>query len=662
MESNPTSPVPLQNDDLEKSFIIRDLEDLKTRMTRNYSWAYKILSRPRMTRVLHIMPGRGDETIVCNVRTINLDENPTYEALSYCWGDPKPSSQIILEGRSAYISLNLYKALQELRSRTEMRVLWADALSIDQSNSSEKSQQILLMRQIYRQARKVLIYLGEFGDMETTSNVVQLVRELAKCYVHSDQNWRFSLEENIQYLGLPGVDSEIWTKLTDFLDLPWFGRVWVIQEVSLSRHAHVAISGLILDWEDLAEACYVLDDSGLSSLVLGAKHRNVNCMDFCRWSLARGNELDPLKLAEQARTFATTDSRDRIYGLLGLFETVQSKFDIVDYNLSISEVYSSFTFYCIRRYENLDVFGSLHSSPAASNSCNRTEGIPSWATDWGKARKGRQLTTDPSYNASIGRAPGVTRLSSCILKLRGLCVDIVKDTGAPLLSDARYSRQFPGLQDQVDSIECSSTIKTWFQAVSQLPPKYPTGQWKGHAFAKTLAAGCGDKPWESVKIPFQQKFEMRYTGDRIAFYEYLWWWLEEILGHKVDIDRSAIFPDGRTDMELLGGWGIYPRWANSSSDPEYDAPRLGKEISLIVAGASGYTTFFVSTHGWMGTGPINTQVGDMICILYGARTPTILRKNKDDHTYQLIGETYVHGLMFGAALNLGLEEEDFMIC
>lgn len=369
------SPVPLQNDNLEKSVIIQDLDDLKIRTTGNSSWAYKVLSGPRMTRVLHIMPGRRDETIVCNIHMINLDESPTYEAVSYCWGDPKPSSQIILDGRRAYISLNLCKALQELRLTTEMRVLWADALSIDQSNKSEKSQQILLMKQIYRRARKVFIYLGEFGDMEMTSNVVQLIRELAQCYKRSDKNWRFSLEKNIRYLGLPGVDSEKWTKLTDFLNFPWFGRVWVIQEVALSQHAHVAIGGLILDWKDLADACYVLDDSGLSSLVLGAKHRNINFMDLCRWSLARGNQLEPLKLADEARSFAATDSRDKIYGLLGLFETAQPKFDIVDYNLSTSEVYSSFTFYCIHRYGNLDVFSSLHSPPTAPNGSNETDGI-----------------------------------------------------------------------------------------------------------------------------------------------------------------------------------------------------------------------------------------------------------------------------------------------
>lgn len=336
---------------------------------------YKPLDQPQMTRVLDIMPGVGADQIACSIRTISLSHRPNYEALSYCWGDPEPSCAVLIEGQLVYIPKNLHNALRDLRLQTGVRVIWADGLSIDQSNNIEKAQQILLMRQIYCQASKVLVFLGEFEDTRETSAILQLIRKLANGYKMVDTRWgpRWDSQSypvcpelsshpelNTADLELPVADSDDWNMLRTFLSKPWFERVWVIQELSLSQFAEVIVGGSTLVWQNLADACYVLDESGLSSLMLGAKHRNVNCMDVFRWSLAQGLELDPLRLAEHARSFETTDARDRIYGLLGIIEKAHPKY-VVDYNLSTADVYTGFTLYCIGRYNNLDGFGTLHT-------------------------------------------------------------------------------------------------------------------------------------------------------------------------------------------------------------------------------------------------------------------------------------------------------------
>jgi hypothetical protein len=67
----------------------------------------------------------------------------------------------------------------------------------------------------------------------------------------------------------------------------------------------------------------------------------------------------------------------------------------------------------------------------------------------------------------------------------------------------------------------------------------------------------------------------------------------------------------------------------------------------------------------MGLGPLTTQAGELICILYGRPTPFILRPDPDENTYQLIGEAYVNDLMDGEAFELrdkySLRDQTFVI-
>lgn len=65
--------------------------------------------------------------------------------------------------------------------------------------------------------------------------------------------------------------------------------------------------------------------------------------------------------------------------------------------------------------------------------------------------------------------------------------------------------------------------------------------------------------------------------------------------------------------------------------------------------------------GYIGLVPGSTQQGDLICIMYGSKSPFVLRKtvSRNVHAWQdeedlfsLIGEVYSHGVMHGEAMNL----------
>ncbi|KAH7246888.1 heterokaryon incompatibility protein-domain-containing protein [Fusarium solani] len=94
-------------------------------------------------RILHLEPGWGSTPISCSIHLISLtsDPPPKYEALSYTWGDPKVTREIIVNGYLVNVTFNLYSALYRLRQPEEMRVLWVDALCINQTDVDERGQQ-----------------------------------------------------------------------------------------------------------------------------------------------------------------------------------------------------------------------------------------------------------------------------------------------------------------------------------------------------------------------------------------------------------------------------------------------------------------------------------------------------------------------------------------
>lgn len=62
----------------------------------------------------------------------NLDENPSYEALSYEWGTPKSDDfHVKLNGKIVWVRENLWWALKYLRLQADYRLLWIDALCIN---------------------------------------------------------------------------------------------------------------------------------------------------------------------------------------------------------------------------------------------------------------------------------------------------------------------------------------------------------------------------------------------------------------------------------------------------------------------------------------------------------------------------------------------------
>jgi hypothetical protein len=114
-------------------------------------------------RLLHIQPAALlEDDVECRMSTVSLDDlTVEYEALSYVWGDRDKDQTIQLEGAPWTVTANLCQALRNIRLADRARVMWVDAICIDQSDLDERGSQVAFMGAIYRQALMVIIWLGE---------------------------------------------------------------------------------------------------------------------------------------------------------------------------------------------------------------------------------------------------------------------------------------------------------------------------------------------------------------------------------------------------------------------------------------------------------------------------------------------------------------------
>lgn len=128
-------------------------------------WAFDQLKKPKRkpsavllagSLEVHFLPLSNLDSGKRAVRTAKL---PSYHALSYVWGDPNPSHQILLDGKALKITKSLYVALRAIqRDANEQSILvWADAICINQQDLEERSAQVVLMRETYHAATYVRI-------------------------------------------------------------------------------------------------------------------------------------------------------------------------------------------------------------------------------------------------------------------------------------------------------------------------------------------------------------------------------------------------------------------------------------------------------------------------------------------------------------------------
>ncbi|CCE34273.1 related to heterokaryon incompatibility protein (het-6OR allele) [Claviceps purpurea 20.1] len=200
-----------------------------------------------------------------------LDHPLPYEALSYHWGgDNRALCEVLIhddDGNDSVLKVTktLHSILCRLVSQDQQLVIWADAICINQINSStnlEKGEQIQLMPDIYRTAARVQVYLGdESADLPAAVQLLSTIADYSEHlddFAHAEGEIGLDLALQNGFI-LPPPDDERWPALRAFFCRPWFRRVWVIQEFVYATEVRVMCGDLEIDWHRLwlASKAYV---------------------------------------------------------------------------------------------------------------------------------------------------------------------------------------------------------------------------------------------------------------------------------------------------------------------------------------------------------------------------------------------------------------------
>ena len=180
----------------------------------------------RLIRLLTEQAIAWQTTIDCEIFHADLDENPEYEALSYVWGSETRPYNIRVNGHSLGVTLNLFSALSHLRT-AEPRVLWVDAICINQESHSERGQQVAIMRDIFAGASRTTIWLGEF-DFLPVQGSKDFLGHLQRTY--DDSFLRNLVSDQKSDKNNPEVRN-----MQRIQNSTWFSRIWVVQETACGR-------------------------------------------------------------------------------------------------------------------------------------------------------------------------------------------------------------------------------------------------------------------------------------------------------------------------------------------------------------------------------------------------------------------------------------------
>ena len=295
---------------------------------------------------------KGLDAEEATTTTWNL--TPGYVALSYTWGDPSQTQSIEVNGVKIQVTMNLEAALRALRKISLMRqgcALWVDSVCIDQSNTAERNEQVGRMRDIYKNAKSVVIWVGDGNKI--SSKAIQLMKALAAAYNRGSDELIVEALRNGNSPFPPGS----WAALEAFMERPYWNRVWILQEIAMGNRSTPILCGDdMLTWGELFDAVYHSAnrhiDLVFSCISEECATRAIEPKGLKRNHLIQLNrqqniqqEISPahyLPILDVGRKCSVSDEKDRVYGMLGMMEPGVTLRMSVDYAMSTEEVYFSF--------------------------------------------------------------------------------------------------------------------------------------------------------------------------------------------------------------------------------------------------------------------------------------------------------------------------------
>lgn len=367
----------------------------------------------------------GDQNTRVRGRIVhsNLLWVPRYDAISYTWADEKGDSEAreeihILNDRSTVsVTSNCVQVLKQLRYPNRRRLVWIDAICIDQHSDLDRTHQVSLMSRIYMSANKVIAYTGEatqesdrlfdwMNSVHPKDLVLPTNSGWASMWDAEDRAWapgRGQLVAGLEYfwyrLGVLGYNvsfrcSQLWSVMfgsgsrqapddhdqqildaaTEYFSRRWFQRVWVLQEVSLPdvRRVVIMCGSKSTSAMRALHSLSLLPSDSLGALTLGRFYL------MLRKKIMRPEKSHLLDVLIETRDRHCSDPRDKIFGVISIARGLdEGRFPelFANYDLGTAQVYARYSKFFIEQHGLAFFWSLIRSPPLVPN-------LPSWSADW----------------------------------------------------------------------------------------------------------------------------------------------------------------------------------------------------------------------------------------------------------------------------------------
>ncbi|KAF4955434.1 hypothetical protein FGADI_4544 [Fusarium gaditjirri] len=570
-------------------------------------------------RVLLIQPGVNEDTLVASFEFLDLNAaNIRFEAVSYQWSEGNGrKAHMRLGGENTSINAYLRGILLHLRLEQHLRVVWADALCINQSDHAERLQQVSIMQRIYSQAFRVIGFVGkDYTHAKMCLNAIKAVTsawfKFRKSFGQEDSS---SLTPGNIYGCV--MNEASMGRIVQVFQRGYWKRLWVVQELVSSRRAIIRWGDAEISWTLLGLAATLIRNNkglmtmfnrinkskmapGLSQGSQDARTGLMNAYLMYRMSSAqfRGDSMSFLDVLRLTRNFDVSERLDRIYAILGLpsRHTGPGRTSIPpDYRLLPDGLYSRVFYWVYHTHDSpLEILSAIrHTSLFYPD-------FPTWIPRW-HVRPIRSIgishRANMKFDASVGWKPKPPAKLVWSRNERHLILQ-----GFVLASVTSAHRVFPTASTK-DRRSRHKKLKTH-------------NIWLNH--------------WLNVHVRNHGDLRARLPLVLTAGQD----WYGNILKEKIRIDEHTT---------SFGKWS--QQYFRNAKPCDEEAVRYGQAVNNVCRDRQ----IFTATNCMLGLGPNLLREGDLICVVAGGPVPYILRPLSDGKFY-FVGECYVAGYMFGEAV------------
>lgn len=579
----------------------------------------------------------------CRLQHADLDAAPSYEALSYVWGNPNERHEFQCDDVTISSTSSLYTALLRLRLADDARTIWADAICINQEDLDERAHQVTLMGRIYSQAESVVVWLGSDDVENNASTAAVALQSVFDACMALEARWKklprdlesrrpffqenftepesdylirtpiFHTSESIYeetsvgwhfYRCVPPpkeLDTAAWVSLKALYDRTWFQRTWCVQEVRLSKRVICYWAHQELSWSHIGTvAAWLQDihsrhDYGPNTFPVEIDYESAERMYDTEWV-----EKSLMETLRDYRSLQATDPRDKVYGVLNLVEKGPLRAStVIDYKKSVDKVYADTALQIIRASSNLTILAVVDHDVDFTGEFARY----TWAPRWNEDNRPMPLIDHDEDRIAAAGTTGPIELDSDHLTLEGIPLGKVVSIDMVLDDIKMKDKAAPDIRNPI--------LTLWNKVMGSKKYSYNDVEWMCTSLemAETLTTGDG---FSDLELGIGEAAAVRrwHLWDSfIAMIEHLF----EVTGQENTTDYK---------MHIISN----------------DGGERSRYEALMWRACDQRRIIWLDNHCY-GLGPACIREGDYAVLLAGGQTPFALRQTEDGYIF--LGSVYI---------------------